>query len=173
MYCAAPYHADDQPKNKKASSVAATTTHSGLLMPWDWTLIRFDTFLGIMVAASYGVSSIIMAACIWKLIRRSSKCADYAFTMFFIHACVCWIHGRETLGFPNSAAFWTCIVSSFALTAVLSERICMWEELQEIPLSTFEPTHNQEVMMGSQAHTNDRSDEEHQGKLVDILVLKR
>ena len=128
-----------------------------------------------MVAASYGISSIIMAVCIWKLIKRSSKCADYAFTMFFIHACVCWIYGRETLGFPNSAAFWTCIVSSFAVTAVLSERICMWEELQEIPLSTFEPTHthNQEVMMGSQGQVNDHGDKEDQGKLVDILVLQR
>lgn len=132
-----PYLADGATgASRKQTKLSASATPSldWLTIPFDWTLVRFDTFQGYMAAASYGITSLAMSVCVWKSVRRSKKCADFSFTIYCIHCALCWAYGKA---FPNSAAFWVCLVTSFALTAVIAERLCMWEELEDIPLASL------------------------------------
>ena len=90
-----------------------------------------------MAASSYALTSIVMGLCMWKVMRRSSKCADFSCTMYFIHVIVCWLYNKDSLGFPTSIPFWFCMGTSGVTTAVIAERLCMREELEEIPLTQF------------------------------------
>jgi len=130
-----PYLADGATTaSRKQTKLSAMPSLDWLTIPFDWTLVRFETFQGYMAAASYGITSLAMSVCVWKSVRRSKKCADFSFTIYCIHGALCWAYGKA---FPNSAAFWVCLVTSFALTAVIAERLCMREELEDIPLASL------------------------------------
>lgn len=119
-----------------------------------------------MVAASYGITSLAMSVCVWKSVRRSKKCADFSFTIYCIHCALCWAYGRA---FPNSAAFWVCLVTSFALTAVIAERLCMREELEDIPLESL----LSRAPPGMDRHGSTKSTDPHPGshqEMVPIII---
>ena len=104
---------------------------------FEWkTTVGFDTFQGYMVAGSYGLTSLLMAVAIWKIVKRMKKCADFCFTVYFVHFAMTSILS----GFPLSIPWWICLASSFAITALLSEWLCSREELADIPLSSLLPT---------------------------------
>lgn len=90
-----------------------------------------------MAASAYALTSLIMAFCIWKVTKRSSKCADFSCTIYLIHALACWLYNKDGLGFPTSIHFWVCMIVSGVTTAVIAERLCMREELEDIPLASF------------------------------------
>jgi len=100
---------------------------------FNWKTLRFDTFVGCMVAGSYGLASLWLSFWILKIVKRMKKCADFSLTAFSIHMVITWIQS----GFPNSLPWWVCMGASFAMTAFLSEWLCSREELAEIPLSSF------------------------------------
>jgi hypothetical protein len=77
-----------------------------------------------------------MAVAIWKIVKRMKKCADFCFTVYFVHFATTSILS----GFPLSIPWWICLASSFAITALLSEWLCSREELADIPLSSLLPT---------------------------------
>lgn len=95
------------------------------------------SFQGSMAAVAYALTSLVMAVCMWKVMKRSSKCADFSCTMYFIHVIVCWLYHKDSLGFPTSVHFWFCMITSGVVTAVVAERLCMREELEDIPLTQF------------------------------------
>eukprot|EP00890_Picochlorum_soloecismus_P005854 jgi/Picsp_1/626/NSC_00622-R1_coatomer subunit beta -1 len=123
--------------------------YSGKLTPkslFEWkTTVGFDTFQGYMVTGSYGLTSLLMSVAIWKIVKRMKKCADFCFTVYFVHfASTCVLSG-----FPLSIPWWICLASSFAITALLSEWLCSREELAEIPLSSLLPTRSSSSRSGS------------------------
>ena len=112
----------------------------------DTSLVNFTDFTGYMVASSYGIASILLSIGIWKVVKRMKKCADFTFTVYFIHTVVCWI--GQPGWFPlQNMAWWICIGTSFALTALVSEWLCSREELAEIELSELVPAALQTAML--------------------------
>jgi len=72
--------------------------YSGKVTPkslFEWkATVGFDTFQGYMVAGSYGLTSLFMSIAIWKIVKRMKKCADFCFTVYFVHfASTCVLSG--------------------------------------------------------------------------------
>lgn len=124
-------------------------------MIFDWTSVQYSiySFQGAMTAASYALTSLVMALCVWKLVTRSSKCADFSFTIYFVHVIMCWIYSKDTHGFPTSVSFWICMSISCATTAVVAERLCMREELEEIPLTSLVQSRSQDTVIDMRGAT--------------------
>lgn len=64
------------------------------------------------------------------VVERAKKCLDFSATLYILHlvgASIC-------SGFPKSAAWWVSNGVAFALTAVLSEWLCLRRELRDIPI---------------------------------------
>lgn len=143
LFCAAPYYVS--PSTTSGTDKDHSPSTNLLSIIFDWTSVKYSmySFQGIMTAASYALTSLVMALCMWKVMKRSSKCADFSCTMYFLHVIACWLYNKDSLGFPRSVPFWFCMIASGVTTAVVAERLCMREELEEIPLSQFVKTREQ------------------------------
>lgn len=67
------------------------------------------------------------------LIRRARKCLDFSATLYIIHLFICIVYG----GWPSSVTWWIVNGTGFAVMAFLGERLCMRQELQEIPITRY------------------------------------
>ena len=142
----------------KTTSITPTTTpttttsstlaaHGLLLMVFDGSLPSyniFTNFVGAMSATAYFFTSLLIAPCIWKLAARSAKCADYASSIYVAHLLLTWYAD----GFPTNGAFYLCLVVSGVISALVSERLALREELAEIPLDRFVASKKQAATVG-------------------------
>ncbi|KAK8821621.1 integral membrane protein [Blastocystis sp. ATCC 50177/Nand II] len=71
-----------------------------------------------------------MSVVVAVIVERSKKCWDYCTTIFFLH---CFISAISH-SFPTSLSWWLLNCSSLVYLTMLSERICLRREMEEIPV---------------------------------------
>lgn len=77
------------------------------------------------------LTSVACALGMWRLVRRTKLCLDFACTVHFWHFLFCMIYSSS---FPLSVAWWFTTTVSIILMTVLGEFLCMRSELKAIPL---------------------------------------
>ncbi|VDP81750.1 unnamed protein product [Echinostoma caproni] len=87
------------------------------------------------------VSFLLTALCsglgIWRLVRRTKQCLDFACTVHFWHLIFCILFTRTV---PRSILWWVANVFSVVISTVMGEILCMRSELKVIPLSSARAT---------------------------------
>ena len=71
-----------------------------------------------------------MSVIVAVVVERSKKCWDYCTTIFILHLAVMTI----THSFPTSFSWWLVSSCSLVYLTMLSERICLRREMEEIPV---------------------------------------
>ncbi|KAF8569786.1 hypothetical protein P879_03691 [Paragonimus westermani] len=68
---------------------------------------------------------------LWRLVRRTKQCLDFACTLHFWHLIFCTIYTQH---FPQTVLWWMTNLISVIVTTVMGEYLCMRTELKSIPL---------------------------------------
>ncbi|UYV70696.1 SYS1 [Cordylochernes scorpioides] len=72
------------------------------------------------------------ALAMWKLVKRTKLCLDFAATVYLMHTLICWYYNGA---FPHTASWWLLYVVCLAVACVSAEFLCMRSEMRAIPLS--------------------------------------
>lgn len=100
---------------------------------FDWHQANFNSFQGWMVCAAFLLNSFSLAICIRLIVQRAKKCLDFSATAYFLHL----VTVTTSSGFPAEAVWWLCMAVNLTITTLLSEWLCLQQELKEIPLATI------------------------------------
>lgn len=99
----------------------------------DASYISVHSTLGWLTILSFVTNGLAGAALLAMVVERAKKCLDFSATVFIVHFFVTWGYG----GFPTHLAWWVTMGISLLIMAVVGEWLCIWREMQEIPLSTI------------------------------------
>lgn len=95
---------------------------------YEFSLIDLHFYLIIVELA---LTCIVMVPLVVFIAERAKKCLDFCSTIFFIHFCVCFSYN----GFPLNIYWWLTMGSCLLLMTLLSERVALKRELEEILVS--------------------------------------
>lgn len=95
---------------------------------FDWRWFSFRTFTGWMVIIAHTFNALAAAAYLMLVVERAKKCLDFAATLYLIHSVICF----SCSGFSRSFAWWLTVATGLAITAVLSEWLCLQREMRDI-----------------------------------------
>ena len=97
---------------------------------FDWQSVGFGNTHGLMIVVVSLLCAAMGSVLLLLIVRRAKKCADFAFTIYFLHAFLCTLYS----GFPSSWPWWIMNVLCIIIMAVGGEQLCMRKELAEIYL---------------------------------------
>ena len=100
---------------------------------FDWRQAGFMSFQGWMVCTAFFLNAFAIGIAIRFLVQRAKKCLDFSSTVYLIH----FLAVSASSGFPKDASWWLNLAVDIAITAVLSEWLCLKQELKEIPLASI------------------------------------
>jgi len=86
-----------------------------------------------MVCTTFFLNAFAIGIAIRFIVQRAKKCLDFSSTVYLIH----FLAVSASSGFPKEASWWLNLAVDIAITAVLSEWLCLKQELKEIPLATI------------------------------------
>ena len=87
-----------------------------------------------MVAITFFLNALGSAAAIRLIVQRAKKCLDFSATVYFIHFLAVAVFSGSI---PRSFVWWLCTIVNLSATALLSEWLCLQQELKEIPLTSI------------------------------------
>lgn len=99
----------------------------------DSSYVNVSSTTGWLTILAFLTSSLVGAALLTVIVERAKKCLDFTSTLYIIHFAVTWGYG----GFPTQATWWITMGLCLVIMAVLGEWLCIWKEMQEIPLATI------------------------------------
>jgi hypothetical protein len=114
---------------------------------FDWRQTTFNNLQGWMVFIAFFINSFLVSIAIRFIVKRAKKCLDFSATVYFIHLVAVSLFSN---GIPRGTSWWLCTLSSFAITAVFSEWLCLQDEMKEIPLASI-PSRRRLAGNGSEA----------------------
>lgn len=100
-----------------------------------------------MVSIAFFINSFLVSVAIQFVVKRAKKCLDFSATVYFIHLIAVSLFSN---GIPKGASWWLCTFVNFAITAVVSEWLCLQDEMKEIPLASI-PSRRRVAGNGSEA----------------------
>lgn len=122
------------------ASVILTLTSISFLRDWpqlawlfDAQQLRFSQASGKCIFVSFLLTALCSGLGIWRLVRRTKQCLDFACTIHFWHLIFCILY---THTIPRSSLWWIVNVVSIVVSTVMGEVLCMRSELKVIPLSS-------------------------------------
>ena len=71
----------------------------------------------------------VVSFLILRVVGRAKKCLDFSSSLYFFHYLTCCTYG----GIPSSWQFYLVLAITLTVTAVISELLCMKEEMKWIP----------------------------------------
>ncbi|KAJ8330895.1 hypothetical protein BDV3_002792 [Batrachochytrium dendrobatidis] len=95
------------------------------------TALGWSLFFAFLVAAS--ISCFFMLI----IVERARLCLDFACTLHILHWLLVSIYSGRS---PNSLIWWVLLAGSTAMVSFGGEYLCLWRELEPIPLSTAGPS---------------------------------
>ncbi|VDL85968.1 unnamed protein product [Schistocephalus solidus] len=104
---------------------------TSLSLIFDDEELRFRDAQGRCLIAVFLLAATACALGLWRLVKRTKLCLDFACTLHFWHLIFCWAYNAS---FPVSVAWWFTTVISIILMTVLGEFLCMRSEMKAIPL---------------------------------------
>lgn len=106
--------------------------------PWTTGVALSTHFFSVVSGTGWvAISSTILTALatayyVSIVVGRLKKSVDFCFTTYFCFVLVVWARNGV---FPTSAVWWVAISSSFVVTAVLAEYLCVRREMQDISVN--------------------------------------
>jgi hypothetical protein len=97
---------------------------------FDYEKLSVRTAPGWVPIAASVLCAATSAVFVSVVVERSKKCADFAFTLYFVHFFFCLAYN----GFPATWEWWIVNVLCVVVLGTLSERLCIRRELSDIDL---------------------------------------
>ncbi|KAI8895552.1 integral membrane protein S linking to the trans Golgi network-domain-containing protein [Globomyces pollinis-pini] len=97
---------------------------------FDPSFIQLTVF-GCSLFIMHILSVTLLAAAMMKLIKRSRLCLDFAITLHLFHLVFIWIYNHSL---PSHWFWWFMKLVSLTVLIVLSQKLCLYEELLPIDL---------------------------------------
>lgn len=98
-----------------------------------YNTLNASTGIGWVTIIGTLINSLVSSILLVVIVERANKCADFTFTLHFIHFLICSAYG----GFPSNWEWWILNGVGLAATAIVGEYLCMRRELMEISVSDF------------------------------------
>ncbi|KAJ9463439.1 Protein SYS1-like protein [Diplonema papillatum] len=108
-------------------------------------ILSFHTVDGVVGVMTNLVASLVGSWTLLVVVGRSKQCLDFAATLFFFHFILCW----KFYGFP-SYLWWCLTLIDVSSMTIVSEYLCMRQELREIPIQNPDERHGQQAKIVQQ-----------------------
>ena len=105
------------------------STPLSLSLMLDGDLIRLTRASGWTAIVAQLCAAPCTAYLILRVVGRAKKCLDFSASLFFLHYLVCVLYG----GIPSSWQYYLVLAAALIVTVVVSEFLCMKEEMRWIP----------------------------------------
>uniref|UniRef100_A0A061SGP8 Coatomer subunit beta-1 n=1 Tax=Tetraselmis sp. GSL018 TaxID=582737 RepID=A0A061SGP8_9CHLO len=99
---------------------------------FDWRFVSLRTFTGGLNVVAFLLNACLLALLIVPVVGRAKKCLDFASTVYIWHT----VFTAAAYGWPGSLSWWAVMGTCFAITALMSEWLCLQRELRDIPLGS-------------------------------------
>ena len=93
---------------------------------------RLDSVTGYVTVISFVAVAVASSPVLLVVVGRAKKCLDFCATMYLWHAVAVCIVSRSV---PASVVWWLAAAVCVALSTVVSEMVCLRQEMKEIPVS--------------------------------------
>ena len=105
------------------------STRLSLSLVLDGDLIRLSQSRGWTPVMAQLCTAVVCSYAVLLVVGRAKRCLDFCSTLYLFHYLACVAYG----GIPSSWQFYLVLGVSTAVTVLLSEWLCMHEELKWIP----------------------------------------
>ena len=85
------------------------------------------------MCTAFFLNAFTVGVAIRFIVQRAKKCLDFSSTVYLLH----FLAVSAFSGIPMESSWWLSLAIDVAITAVLSEWLCLKQELKEIPLASI------------------------------------
>eukprot|EP01063_Lacrimia_lanifica_P009902 TRINITY_DN16737_c0_g2_i1.p1 TRINITY_DN16737_c0_g2~~TRINITY_DN16737_c0_g2_i1.p1 ORF type:complete len:208 (+),score=55.45 TRINITY_DN16737_c0_g2_i1:59-682(+) len=118
-------------------------TTPSLSIVFNADLLDLHTVVGVVSVGVFTLAAVAMAWAFLAVVSRSKRCLDHAVTMYTVHTLLC----TAAYHFPTTLDYWLLILTNASGLTLLSEYLCMKQELRDIPIQNPDERHGQQASL--------------------------